>query len=125
MKPAIRIAILLALPAAVTISGRPAAAQDRSATTRATTAVYRPADSPVAVTPVQRYRPYRRFYRPYYRPYVYRPYVYPVYPYWPYPAYGYGYGVSVRSPYYYGYRYPGARARGYYPRPRIYAPYGF
>jgi hypothetical protein len=112
---------------ALTILGCLAFRLDHAAAdTPATTAVNRPSDSPVDATPVRYYRPYRSYYRPYaapyYRPYVYRPYV--VAPY-AYPAYGYGYPYSVRSPYYFGYRYPGARARGYVARPRVYFRYGW
>ena len=108
---------------ALTVFGCLALRQDIAvAGTPATTAIHRSSDSAVHATPVRHYRPYRGLYRSYYRPYVrpyaaYRPYVGP--------AYGYGYPRSIRAPYYFGYRYPGAYARGYYARPRVYFSYGF
>lgn len=84
-----------------------------------TTAEYRPDRQPLTATLVRGYRypPYRYHYRPYRSYRAYRPYAYP--------AYGYGYPYSIRSPYYFGYRYPGAYARGYYARPRFYFSYGW
>ena len=109
---------------ALTVFGCLASRQNTAAAdTRATTAIHRSSDSAVHATLVRAYRPFRGYYRSRYRPYyAYRPYVYRPYA---YPAYGYGYPYSIRSPYYFGYRYPGARARGYYARPRFYFSYGW
>ncbi len=100
-----------------------------AADTPATTAIHRSSDSAVHATPVRGYRPFRGYYRSGYRPYAayrgyyaYRPYV--VRPYVN-RAYGYGNPRSIRSPSYFGYRYPGAYARGYYARPRVYFSYGW
>ena len=121
MKSAFYIALGLAL-----CVGLAYAAPQTQAGTPATTAVHNGTNSTTAVTPVRGYRGYRPYYRPYYarpyfgyRPYVYRPYVYGP---WPYPAYGFGYPYSIRSPYYFGYRYPGARNRGYRASPGFYPP---
>lgn len=118
---AITTAVLLAplaiLPAAV--ADEPATPA-RQHTARIVTAEYSPAQEPVSVVPVQRWRyrayyggyspyysyarPYRAYYRPYYgdwgayRPYVYRPHIYRPYVYgYPY-TYGYYY-----NPWYFGY----------------------
>jgi hypothetical protein len=128
MKPTFQIALALTFFGCLALRQTIAAAD-----TPATTAVHRSIDSAVHATPVGYYRPYRGYYRSYYRPYVYRPYyayrpyVYRpyVYPPYAYPAYGYGYPYSIRSPYYFGYRYPGAYARGYYGRPRVYFSFGW
>ena len=109
---------------ALTVFGCLASRQNTAvADTPATTAIHRSSDSAVHATAVRNYRPFRGYYRSRYRPYsAYRPY----YAYRPYVnrAYGYGYPYSIRSPYYFGYRYPGAYARGYY-RPRFYFSYGW
>ena len=119
MKPTFQIVL------ALTVFGCLASRQNiAAAETPATTAIHHSSDSAVHATPVRVFRPYRGYHRSRYGPRAaYRPY----YAYRPYVnrAYGYGYGVSIRSPYYYGYRYPGAYSRGYYARPRVYFSYGW